>query len=253
MNKKRRSQMTDTFEAHDPFCQICGKRQPAVNLVTAGLVRPAVVDLIKQSHPDWSADGFICVDDLIYYRTEYVRAIVEAEKGELTELENEVVQSISQHEILATHVDEEFESQLTFGQRLSDRIAQFGGSWTFIILFGCILTAWIVLNSMALVSKPFDPYPYILLNLMLSSLAALQAPIIMMSQNRQESKDRARATHDYQVNLKAELEIRQLHQKLDHLLSRQWERLVGIQEIQLELLNEMRGSPSAQENNGPGP
>ncbi len=124
------------------------------------------------------------------------------------------------------------------------RMAQFGGSWTFIALFGCVLIVWILINSVALVSKPFDPYPYILLNLVLSCLAAMQAPVIMMSQNRQEAKDRARATHDYQVNLKAELEIRQLHQKLDHILSRQWERLVEIQEVQLELLSEMRGLPA---------
>jgi uncharacterized membrane protein len=123
-------------------------------------------------------------------------------------------------------------------------MAQFGGSWTFIALFGCVLIVWILINSVALVSKPFDPYPYILLNLVLSCLAAMQAPVIMMSQNRQEAKDRARATHDYQVNLKAELEIRQLHQKLDHILSRQWERLVEIQEVQLELLSEMRGLPA---------
>ena len=105
----------------------------------------------------------------------------------------------------------------------------------------CILVFWILVNSLILAFKPFDPYPFILLNLILSCLAAIQAPIIMMSQNRQEAKDRLRASHDYQINLKAELEIRQLHQKLDHLLSRQWERLVEIQEVQIELLNEMQG------------
>lgn len=225
----------------DSSCQICGKRPPAVELVTAHLIRPVVVDIIKQSHPGWSDEGFICVDDLNQFRYEYVRSLVEAEKGELLDLEKEVLDSISRQEILSTYIDQEFESHLTVGQRLSDRIAQFGGSWTFIVLFGCILAAWIVVNSVALLSKPFDPYPYIFLNLVLSCLAAIQAPVIMMSQNRQEAKDRARATHDYQVNLKAELEIRQLHQKLDHLLSHQWERLVEIQQVQLELLSEMRG------------
>ena len=130
---------------------------------------------------------------------------------------------------------------MTFGQRLSDKIASFGGSWKFIIIFFFILVFWISVNSLILAFKPFDPYPFILLNLILSCLAAIQAPIIMMSQNRQEAKDRLRASHDYQINLKAELEIRQLHQKLDHLLSRQWERLVEIQEVQIELLNEMQG------------
>ena len=207
----------------------------------ASLIRPVVADIIKQSYPEWSNEGFICVDDLIHFRYEYVRSLVEAEKGDLSYLEKEVLESISQHEILCVYVDKEIESQLTVGQRLSDRIAQFGGSWRFIILFGCTMAAWIALNTVVLLSKPFDPYPFILLNLILSCLAAIQAPIIMMSQNRQESKDRARATHDYQVNLKAELEIRQLHQKLDHILSHQWERLVAIQEVQLELLSELRG------------
>jgi uncharacterized membrane protein len=211
-----------------------------VDLVPARTVREVVVDVVKKSNPDWSEDGFICVDDLNGFRYEYVRSLIEAEKGELSDLDKEVLESISRNEILSTHVDQEFEARLTFGQRFSDCLAQFGGSWTFIICFWCILMVWIAVNSVALMSKPFDPYPFILLNLILSCLAAVQAPIIMMSQNRQEAKDRARATHDYQVNLKAEVEIRQLHQKLDHLLSHQWERLVEIQEVQLELLSELR-------------
>ena len=224
----------------DRICQICGKRRPAVELVTARLIRPVVVNIIKQSHPGWSEDGFICVTDLNHFRYEYVRSLIEAEKGELSDLEKEVLKSIAQHKIVSTYVDEDFRSQLTFGQRLSDHLAQFGGSWTFIVLFVCILAFWIIVNSSALLFKTFDPYPYILLNLILSCLAAIQAPIIMMSQNREEAKDRARATNDYQVNLKAELEIRQIHQKLDHLLSHQWERLVEIQEVQIELLTELR-------------
>jgi uncharacterized membrane protein len=234
--------MTNMTQSEDRFCQICGNKAPAADLAMAQLVRPVVVDVIKRSFPEWSADGFICADDLNRFRNRYVRSLIEAEKGELSDLEKEVLESISRHEILSTQIDQEYESQLTFGQRLSDRFALFGGSWRFIIFFGCVLGTWIVINSIALLSKPFDPYPYILLNLILSCLAAIQAPIIMMSQNRQEAKDRVRATHDYQVNLKAELEIRQLHQKLDHLLSHQWERLVEIQEVQLELLSEMRGS-----------
>ncbi|MBN1473060.1 MAG: DUF1003 domain-containing protein [Syntrophaceae bacterium] len=233
-----------TKSSTDHVCQICGRKPPKVELVIAHLVRPVVIDVIKKSYPEWSDNGFICVDDLNRFRYEYVRSLVEDEKGELSGLEKEVLDSITKNEILSTHVDEEFESRLTIGQRLSDLIARFGGSWIFIIFFVCVLFAWIIINSIALISKPFDPYPFILLNLVLSCLAAIQAPIIMMSQNRQEAKDRARSTHDYQVNLKAELEIRQLHQKLDHLLSHQWERLVAIQEVQLELLSEMRGIPT---------
>ena len=239
--------MADMPSSTDRRCQLCGKRTPEAELIAADLVRPEVVDLILQSNPEWSDEGFICVDDLDKYRYEYVRSIVEAEKGDLSDLEREVLESITRHEILSTQVDQEYESQLTLGQRLSDGLARFGGSWRFIIIFACILAVWVLINSLALMFKPFDPYPYILLNLILSCLAAIQAPIIMMSQNRQEEKDRLRAMHDYQVNLKAELEIRQLHQKLDHLLSHQWERLVRIQEVQFELLAEMRSGRKTME------
>jgi uncharacterized membrane protein len=234
--------MTSMSQPTSRRCQICGKEAPEVELIIADLVRPGVVDVIKRSKPDWSDEGFICAGDLNRFRYEYVRSLVEAEKGELSDLDKEVLESITKHEILSTQVEEEYESGFSFGQRLSDRIARFGGSWKFIIIFSGVLVAWILINSVAFMSKPYDPYPYILLNLVLSCLAAMQAPVIMMSQNRQEAKDRLRAMHDYQINLKAELEIRQLHQKLDHVLSSQWERLVEIQEVQVELLSEMRAS-----------
>jgi uncharacterized membrane protein len=143
------------------------------------------------------------------------------------------------HEFLARNVEAEFERQWSLGERLADRIAAFGGSWKFLICFGAFLVLWIALNTLVWAARPVDPYPFILLNLVLSCIAAIQAPIIMMSQNRQEAKDRLRSQHDYQVNLKAELEIRQLHEKIDHLLSHQWDRLTEIQEIQLELLSEI--------------
>src|SRR5207253_1421499 len=124
-------------------------------------------------------------------------------------------------------------------KRLSDHIASFGGSWRFISLFGAVLFGWIILNAILLLNRGFDPYPFILLNLILSCLAAIQAPIIMMSQNRAEARDRLRAENDYKVNLKAELEIRHLHEKIDHLLRRQYNRLFEIQQIQIELLQEI--------------
>lgn len=220
-------------------CQVCGKKFPAKNLLRANIVRPSVVKIIEKNHPGWIPDGFICENDLNHFRSEYVYSLVEEEKGELSNLEKEVVDSIAHHEILATQIEQEYEANLTFGQKLSDKLARFGGSWTFILCFASFLFAWVIINSLVLLKKPFDPYPYILLNLFLSCLAALQAPIIMMSQKRQEEKDRARSTHDYQVNLKAELEVRHLHEKIDHLLSKQWERLVNIQEIQLELMAEI--------------
>ena len=122
-------------------------------------------------------------------------------------------------DVLATDVEEELESERTRGERWADGIADFGGSWAFLAAFGAFICLWIATNTLALLWRPFDPYPFILLNLLLSCLAAIQAPIIMMSQNRQEARDRLRAQHDYQVNLKAELEIRNLHDKIDRLLA----------------------------------
>ena len=122
---------------------------------------------------------------------------------------------------------------------MADRIAAFGGSWTFIGLFFGVLLGWIVLNTAALARHRFDPYPFILLNLVLSTLAALQAPVIMMSQNRQEDKDRQRAKKDYMINLKSELEIRMLHEKLDHLIMHQQQDLLEIQQIQVEMMDDI--------------
>jgi uncharacterized membrane protein len=168
-----------------------------------------------------------------------VKEVLEDEIGELSALDNEVIQSLEQHEILSADISKQFERKLTFGERLSDHIAEFGGSWKFLITFGAVIFVWIGANAVLLATRAFDPYPFILLNLILSCLAAVQAPIIMMSQNRAETRDRLRAENDYKVNLKAELEIRHLHEKIDHLLRRQYNRLFEIQQIQIELLQEI--------------
>ena len=126
------------------------------------------------------------------------------------------------------------------GDAISDKVASFGGSWKFIIFFFVVLFLWIIINSIVLLQKPFDPYPFILMNLILSCIAAIQAPIIMMSQNRQEKKDRLRSENDYKVNLKSEIEIRTLHEKVDHLLLDQWSRMMKIQEMQIEMLEEIK-------------
>ncbi len=221
-------------------CLVCGKLRKRADLIPASVVRAAIADLIRESTGKWDPGGFVCMEDYNNFRYLYVQRLLERERGDLSELDREVLDSLSHYELLSSSENEEFESDLTFGQRLSDRMAAFGGSWTFIISFGAILLLWIVMNSVVLLQRPFDPYPFILLNLVLSCLAALQAPIIMMSQNRQEAKDRLRAANDYQINLKAELEIRHLHQKMDHLLNQQWDRMSEIQEIQMDLLEELR-------------
>jgi len=231
--------MSPTGSNKEAACQICATTRRS-DLRRAVIVRPAVTQLIQRDFGHWDESGWICIEDLQKYQNRYVQSLLEAEKGELTDLELEVLQGLREHEILARNPEINLAATLSLGQRLADRIAAFGGSWSFIALFAACLFFWMFSNSYILIAHPFDPYPYILLNLVLSTLAAIQAPVIMMSQNRQEARDRYRAIHDYQVNLKAELEIRQLHQKIDHLLSRQWERLVEIQEIQMELIYEVR-------------
>lgn len=224
---------------HEHRCAVCGKTFAVRDIMAGAVIRPALADVIRGACPEWSPEKFICKKDLAKFRTKYVHSLLESDKGELTSLEQDVLRSMHEHELLSRNMDAQFELDWSFGERLADKIATFGGSWLFLIVFGVFLALWILMNSLVLLWRPADPYPFILLNLVLSCLASIQAPIIMMSQNRQEAKDRLRAEHDYQVNLKAELEIRQLHEKVDHLLSHQWERLVEIQEVQLELLSEL--------------
>jgi uncharacterized membrane protein len=220
-------------------CQICKKAKPPNSGMIAELIRPSLLEFIKKKLPDLDSKAFICLDDLGGFRKDYIKEVLEDEIGELSALDQEVIESLEQHEILSSDISKQFERKLTFGERLSDHIAEFGGSWKFLISFGAVLVIWIAINGVILVTHAFDPYPFILLNLILSCLAAVQAPIIMMSQNRAEARDRLRAENDYKVNLKAELEIRHLHEKIDHLLRRQYNRLFEIQQIQIELLEEI--------------
>ncbi len=154
----------------------------------------------------------------------------------LTERERHVVESVIDKKHVSRNISKAFDDERTFGERVADRVAAFGGSWTFIVIFGSTILAWVIVNSVLLLARAFDPYPYILLNLFLSMIAAFQAPIIMMSQNRQAARDRLDAAHDYEVNLKAELEIRTLHEKLDELREAKWTALVEMQQRQIQLL-----------------
>jgi len=220
-------------------CPICREARPAREVVHGDLVHGPLTTLIRSGHPEWSDQDLICLGCLNAFRARYVSQALEAQLGELSALDEEVVKSLREHELVSENLNVESDSRLSLGQRIADRVAEFGGSWSFIITFGVVLVGWIVLNSLVMVRQPFDPYPYILLNLVLSCLAALQAPVIMMSQNRQEARDRLRAEHDYRVNLKAELEIRHLHWKKDQLLTHQWRRLLEIQQIQTDLIEEL--------------
>lgn len=221
-------------------CPIANKEVALDELVKADNILVSIKELIKQKHPNWdSKAGIISTEELNKFRATYVKKLLEDEKGDLSTLEVEVIDRINNVETMSKDMDSEVEEEPTFGQRLADKVAVFGGSWTFILSFGGFIFVWIIINVIFLAQKPFDPYPFILLNLILSCLAALQAPVIMMSQNRQESKDRTRSQHDYQVNLKAELEIRQLHEKIDHLLVYQSQKLLEIQQIQVKMMEQV--------------
>ncbi len=170
----------------------------------------------------------------------YIRQLMETEDKQIAKLHEIVTKALEEESLLTRRLGEDDEQKkLTFGERLADKVATFGGSWTFIIIFGTVLLSWVLLNSVVLTTKPFDPYPYILLNLVLSCIAALQAPVIMMSQNRQEAKDRERAENDYLVNLKSEIEIRHLHQKVDLSIVDQYQHLCEIQQRQIEMLERL--------------
>ncbi|GEA11967.1 DUF1003 domain-containing protein [Alteromonas sp. KUL49] len=152
------------------------------------------------------------------YFENLARALLGMKYGELSETEQHVIESIANSSPIATNVNKSFDEQLSFGERLADKVAEFGGSWTFILIFVGLMIGWMGVNIFLLTGPDaFDPFPFILLNLMLSTLAALQAPIIMMSQNRQSAKDRLAAAQNYEVSLKTDLEIMRLHQKLQEL------------------------------------
>lgn len=230
--------------AKSACCQVCKQEKKLRDLVPLEILRPGLVHYIEERHPNLAPDGFICLPDLNRFRGDYVRSVLEAEMGEVSALENEVLASLRERELLSSNIYADFDAKQTFSDRLSDKIADFGGSWRFIIFFSLVLAVWIILNAFFLAGSAFDPYPFILLNLVLSTIAAFQAPVILMSQNRMEARDRLRAENDYKINLKAELEIRHLHEKVDHLVKQQWQRLVEIQQIQIELMAELASRSS---------
>ena len=207
------------------ICQVCKQQKKQTEVLPGNFVRHPIVAKIRQVVPDWSPEGYICLTDLSRFRAEYVQSVIEEDKGELSTLEEQVVASLKEQDLITRNLNLEYDQQLTLGQRMAHKIADFGGSWRFISIFAAVLFLWMILNSITFFAKPFDPYPFIFLNLILSCLAAIQAPIIMMSQNRLEERDRMEAEHDYRINLKAELEIRHLHEKMDHLVMSQWQRL----------------------------
>lgn len=174
------------------------------------------------------------------FQHEYLEKILSTENEHLLKLHQLVADAMREQELISENLMHPPREMLSRGQQVADKVATFGGSWTFIISFGVVLVCWIAVNII-LATRAFDPFPFILLNLVLSCLAAIQAPVIMMSQNRQEEKDRQRAENDYLVNLKAEIEVRNLHQKMNLLMEEQFQTLLEIQRYQTELLEELTG------------
>ena len=187
------------------ICHISGKKNPANELYKGSGLRKSLFDLIHADFPDFTEDSYISIEELNKYRKKYLELVVQSERGELSQLDQDVLKAINKDQLLSSDLPVTKKDRLTFGQRLADNIAEFGGSWAFI----------------------------------LSCLAAIQAPIIMMSQNRQEQKDRQQSEYDYKVNLKAELEIRLLHEKVDHLMVNQNQRLLEIQQIQADYMEDI--------------
>lgn len=223
-------------------CAFSGKETDESKLTHIALLRPKLAEFIVRRHPGLDGQSQLSASVLNDFRAEYVRDLLESEVGELSALEEDVLRSLHDQELITERGDIESDSALTFGERISDRMAAFGGSWRFILGFIFLLVVWIIVNAVVLATRAFDPYPFILLNLILSCIAALQAPIIMMSQNRQEARDRRRAENDYKVNLKAELEIQHINEKIDHLLKQNLQKLLDIEEVQVDLLREISAS-----------
>jgi uncharacterized membrane protein len=221
------------------YCAISKQQVKPEEGHKASELREPLLKLIQADHPEIDSESFISTASLNTYRKRYLTALIEEESGEVSQLEAEVIDAIAHNKLLSENIEDDIEEKLTLGQRVADKIAVFGGSWTFIIIFFSFLFVWMLVNILLLRAKPFDPYPFILLNLILSCLAAIQAPIIMMSQNRQEQKDRQRGEHDYKINLKAEIEIKMLHEKIDHLIVHQNKRLLEIQQIQADYLEDI--------------
>ncbi|MGO9432079.1 DUF1003 domain-containing protein [Rhodoblastus sp.] len=217
---------------------ISGRMYRKRQLVRIDSLRPSLADRIQRDFPDLPPNAKISFGELARYQKLYVEELLQQEHGEFSELDRQVAESIAKQETIAENTEDEYDEQRTLGERLSDHLASFGGSWAFLISFGAVLVIWMAFNIARGEGAAFDPYPFILLNLVLSCLAAIQAPVIMMSQKRQDEKDRQRSFNDYRVNLKAELEIRHLHEKIDYLISRQWQRLSEIQQVQIEMLHQ---------------
>ncbi len=209
--------------------------------VRAADVRAPMAPVLDEMFPGWRERGAIPRADYIQARRRYLERLIARDRGEIGDLERSVAAAVAGDQLLDISTEAAIDRAATYGERMADRVTRWGGSWTFILSFSAFLLIWAATNAWIL-SRParFDPYPFVFLNLILSCVAAFQAPIIMMSQSRQEAKDRLRAMNDYRVNLKAELEIRLLHEKIDQMILRQGEHLAELEQLLLDQIEDLR-------------
>jgi uncharacterized membrane protein len=222
-----------------PVCHLSKIEVDDVDAISAQALRDGIFNFIHHQYPDFSKESFISINELNKFRRLYLSHLIAQERIELQKIDKEVLTALENNEYISQNIESEINEDITIGQKMADKIATFGGSWAFIIFFFVFILLWMGINIWVLSKKPFDPYPFILLNLILSCLAAIQAPVIMMSQNRKEQKDRMRSIHDYKINLKAEMEIKILSDKIDHLMAHQNKKLLEIQEIQTDYLEDL--------------
>jgi uncharacterized membrane protein len=224
---------------HQVICKISGKTIFDDKASQGFTIRDELFDIIQRKCPDFTTEDWVSEDELDKIKLQRIKEIIAQDKGYVGEIEAKIIDAVSHHDFMSRDFTEEEEENLTFGQKLADIVAEFGGSWKFIIFFGLFLFFWIVINSLVLLTHSFDPYPFILLNLILSCVAALQAPIIMMSNNRLEEKDRKRAINDFKIGLKTEVEIKILDEKINHIINNQISHIHDTLDVQNDLISKV--------------
>lgn len=230
--------MPSTIDSDTFTCPISNDISPRMYGIEVSMMLPTVAERIKIDHPAWQGET-ICEECHHAYTVKTLQAKLEAEMKSLSELEQNVIACVNEQSTLATNVDEEFDRERSWDEIIADRVVGLVGSWRFVGIVGLLVTTWIFLHLTIDLGTPFNLHPLILMNIVLACWAAIQGPIILLSQNRQKARDRKRATHDYQVNLKAEFEVRYLHAKIDLMVARQQHRLLDIQKSQMQMIEHL--------------
>lgn len=226
--------------AKTAVCIVDQQRYQVVDGMRLEELETSLRQMILKDFPQAHNSSFICSEHLVHYRLAKMDAMIENDYQQNDKVNAQLSKILANHTYRVVDVNSELESSLTFGQRVADGVARFGGSWAFIISFVVVMLVWMLLNVLPIFSHHFDPYPFILLNLFLSMVAAIQAPLIMMSQNRAAEYDRLQAANDFKVNSMSEEEIRVLHSKVDHLIQQDEPNMLEIQKMQTQMLGEIQ-------------